>query len=233
MQLSPSAQRVLGSLIEKSLATPQQYPLTRNALRVACNQATGREPVVDYDDNTVEEALAELREPLLVRTEVVRGSRTPTYSHRAEDQLGLDRREQAVIALLLLRGAQTEGELNNRSGRLYGFSSLDEVDQVLTTLAQRGHVERLERRPGEKAERWRHRLGPGDSGDTVAAGATPPRTLTEHEAAVPIVADPQPSELAELRRRIEQLEDEVARLRRRLDDPAPGGAGPFGAGGAP
>ena len=234
MDLSPPAQRVLGCLVEKALATPQQYPLTLNSLRTACNQTTGREPVVDYDDNTVEAALAELREPRLVRTEVVKGSRTPKYSHRLESELGFDQRDHAVVALLLLRGPQTEGEINSRSGRLYEFSSLEEVDEALASLAARGHVERLERRPGEKAQRWRHRLGPGVGGDRP-----------EREPAQTTVADPPPGthqtstgatsaspdtdqlavDVAALRERIQELEGEVARLRERLDAvdrPTPG-----------
>lgn len=172
MELPPPAQRVLGSLVEKALATPQQYPLTLNSLRTACNQSTGREPVVDYDDNTVEAALADLRPANLVRTEVSRGSRTPKYAHRLEEELELDQRDQAVMALLLLRGPQTEGELRNRSDRLYAFSSLEEVDQTLASLADRRHVEHLERRRGEKAARWRHRWGPDPSGAAGSSAAT-------------------------------------------------------------
>jgi len=218
VQMSAPAQRVLGCLVEKALATPQQYPLTLNSLRTACNQSTGRDPVVDYDDNTVERGLADLRERRLVRTEVIRGSRTPKYSHRLEEEAELHQRDQAVVALLLLRGPQTEGELRTRSDRLYAFGSLDEVDGTLRSLAQRDLVERLERRPGEKAERWRHRLGPTGHGADTVAGEAGTADLTDREVSVPVVTSAGTDEVAALRGRVELLEAQVTELRRQLGD---------------
>lgn len=163
MELHPAAQRVLGCLVEKALATPQQYPLSLNALRNACNQTTGRDPVVDYDDEDVRTGLDELKGHQLVRTEYARGSNTPKSAHRLAEQLDLDEAQQALLGLLLLRGPQTIGELRSRSDRLHAFASRELVEAVLQSLAAHRFgalVELQERRPGQKEARWAHLLGP-------------------------------------------------------------------------
>lgn len=163
MELSPRAQRVLGSLVEKSLATPDQYPLSRNALRTACNQRSGREPVMELAENDVLVALEELRSRELTRTVYGRSSRVPKAAHRLDEQLDLSVPQLAVLALLLLRGPQTVGELRSRSGRLHSFGSTDEVATVLQALAEHRFgplAVRLAREPGRREDRWAHLLGP-------------------------------------------------------------------------
>jgi uncharacterized protein YceH (UPF0502 family) len=179
VELSAAGQRVLGCLVEKAMATPQQYPLSLNALRTACNQTTGRQPVVDYDDEDVRAGLDELKHLQLVRTEYARGSRTPKTAHRLDEQLDLDDGQMAVLALLLLRGPQTVGELRSRSDRMHAFASLELVEAVLESLAAHRFgalAELQERRAGQKEARWVHRLGPADAAD----GATPAATTDGH-----------------------------------------------------
>jgi uncharacterized protein len=162
MQLSSKGQRVLGCLVEKSLTTPDQYPLTDNALRSACNQSTGRDPVVAYGDSDVQEGLEDVRQHRLIRTEHTRGARALKTAHRLEDQLELDTPQQALLALLLLRGPQTPGELRSRSTRMHGFVTVGEVEDALARLAAhpRGPlVGQLEREPGRREARWSHLLG--------------------------------------------------------------------------
>ena len=188
MELTAAGQRVLGCLVEKSLATPQQYPLSINALRTACNQTTGRDPVVDYDEADVRAGLDDLKSHELVRTEYARGSRVPKSAHRLAEQLDLDPAQQALVGLLLLRGPQTVGELRSRSGRMHDFTSLELVEAVLQSLANHRFgplVELQERRAGQKEARWAHLLGA-----SVAASDTPDhdgatgRYRTFHDAVV-------------------------------------------------
>ncbi len=184
MQLSPQAQRVLGCLVEKALTTPEQYPLSPNALRTACNQSTGRDPVVDYDDEDVTAGVEELRTHRLVRTEHTRGSRVLKEAHRLADQLELDEAEQAVLALLLLRGPQTVGELRARSGRMHAFDSTDEVEEVLGRLAGRRQplVEQRAREPGRREARWGHLLGDGAERPQPGPAASSDRHRVFHDA---------------------------------------------------
>ena len=172
MELSPPAQRVLGCLVEKALATPQQYPLSANALRTACNQSTGRDPVVDYDDEDVQAGLDDLKAHQLVRTEYARGSRVPKTAHRLGEQLDLDDAQMAVLALLLLRGPQTVGELRSRADRMHAFASRELAEAVLQSLAAHRFgalVALQERQPGQKEARWAHLLG--DREDDAGGGA--------------------------------------------------------------
>lgn len=159
--LSDVDARVLGSLVEKAMATPHQYPLTLNSLVAACNQSTNRDPVVTYDDATVEAALTALREKGVARlVHPSHGARTPKHRHVLDEALGLDEPTLALMCVLLLRGPQTPGELRGRAERLHPFSSTDEVEKVLTFLSERDPalVTRLERRPGQKEARYEHLL---------------------------------------------------------------------------
>lgn len=177
MELTPTGQRVLGSLVEKALATPQQYPLSLNALRTACNQTTGRDPVVALDEDDVRAGLDDLKAQQLVRTEYARGSNVPKSAHRLDEQLDLDEAQQALLALLLLRGPQTVGELRSRSGRMHDFASLELVEAVLGSLAAHRFgalVELQERQPGQKERRWAHLLGPDAPEATASPGADEP-----------------------------------------------------------
>src|SRR6476469_8888081 len=158
-QLDPVQLRVIGCLMEKQRTTPDQYPLTLNALRLACNQATNREPVVDYDEETIRGAVARLRSRGWIRFASGQGSRAAKYRHLIDDALSLDRAEQAVLTVMLLRGPQTPGELKGRTERLYPFGSLADVEDTIQRLIARNYAERIDRRPGQKEDRFGHLLG--------------------------------------------------------------------------
>ena len=154
--------RVLGSLIEKQITTPEYYPLTLNALTNACNQTSNRDPVVSFDDKTVVRALESLREKKLVWMVTGAGSRVPKYEHRMAETFTLAEQEVAVLGVLMLRGPQTVGEIRGRTARMYEFQSLDEVEQVLDALMisePHPFVTKLARQPGTKESRYAHLLG--------------------------------------------------------------------------
>jgi uncharacterized protein len=212
VHLSPVAQRVLGCLVEKQLATPQGYPLSLNALTAAANQTTGRDPVSAYGEREVADGVRELSGQGLVRAAYARRSSTPKYEHLLDEHLEIGTADVAVLAVLLLRGPQTGGELRQRTDRLHAFGSLAEVQQVLEGLA--GHpfgalVELLPRQPGQKEARWRHLLGD-------------PAQPSVHDVAPP---DEQPAPggdgaaalVAALAEEVAALRDRVADLERRLD----------------
>lgn len=162
MELSPQGRRVLGCLLEKSLATPDHYPLSVNALRSACNQSTGRDPVVDFTDEDVRAGLDDLKAAQLVRTEYARGSRTPKSAHRVAEQLDLDEAQQTALAVLLLRGPQTVGEVRSRAGRMHTYASTELVEAVLGSLAAHRFgplAELLAKEPGRREARWTDLLG--------------------------------------------------------------------------
>jgi uncharacterized protein YceH (UPF0502 family) len=218
VQLSEEGARVLGSLVEKALSTPQQYPLTLSALVAACNQTSNREPVVSYDEQTVETALHELKDLRLVRFVLPSHGRSVVrYRQVLDENLGLDARQSAVLAVLLLRGPQTVGELRLRTERMSRFDGLDEVQHVLDLLGGRDEplVTNVGRRPGQKEERWASLLaGPVAPGpdpvtddDTGDAAVAPP-TARQHREADPA---------AELRAEVADLRAEVAGLRDALD----------------
>src|SRR5882672_2594723 len=144
--------RVVGCLLEKQRTTPDAYPLSLNALRLACNQATNRDPVVDYDEATVREALRRLALRGWTRLASGPGSRAPKYRQLIEEDLGLERDESALLAVLMLRGSQTPGELKQRSDRLHHFPDLAAVTQALESLIEEGRVARVARRSGQKEE---------------------------------------------------------------------------------
>jgi uncharacterized protein len=204
-ELTAPEQRVLGCLIEKRWTTPDQYPLSLNALRIACNQSTNRDPVTDYDEGTVREAASRLSRYGLARLASGHGSRATKYRHLAEEALGLSREELAVLAVMLLRGPQTPGELKARSERMASVGSLEELDRVLGTLAERGYARRIERRPGQKEDRYEQLLG-AQAGGPSGESAPPP---VDVDSGVPGSA-------AGIEARVEALEAEVAELRRQL-----------------
>ncbi len=158
--------RVLGCLIEKQRATPDHYPLTLNSLRLACNQSTNREPVVDYDEATIREALGRLGRRRWIRSASGHTSRAAKYRHLLEEELKLSGEDMSLLAVMMLRGPQTPGELKQRTERLFKFESLEEVLMMLDDLIERRLVERLQRRPGQKEERYRQLLG-GDEEDAA------------------------------------------------------------------
>jgi uncharacterized protein YceH (UPF0502 family) len=193
--------RVLGCLIEKQRTTPDGYPLSLNALRLACNQSTNRDPVVEYDEVTIRTALDRLRQKGWARLASGPGSRAAKYRHLFDDALGLSGEETALLCVLMLRGPQTPGELKQRSERLHPFGSLPELEDVLARLAERELVVQLERRPGQKEQRYRQLLG------DEAVQREPP--------AAPVEAEDD-GRLAGLERELRELRDEVRALRAEL-----------------
>jgi uncharacterized protein YceH (UPF0502 family) len=215
-ELSAPEQRVLGCLIEKRWTTPDQYPLSLNSLRLACNQATNRDPVTDYDENTVREAAQRLTRYGLARLASYHGSRSIKYRHLSEEVLGLDRPQLAVLAVLLLRGEQTPGELKGRTERMAQIGTLAEVERILETLGERGYARRLPRRPGQKEDRFIQLLG----GEDPAPGRPP----DEAAAALPaqsVAAPSSSSSSSSLEQRVAALEAEVAALRAEIRSAAP------------
>ena len=158
--------RVLGCLIEKQRTTPDAYPLSLNSLRLACNQATNRDPVVAYEEREIKAALDRMSNRGWTRFASSASSRALKYRHLLDEALQLSGPELSLLGVLMLRGAQTVGELKQRSERLHRFESIAEVAGTLDALAQRELVERLERRPGQKEERWRQLLG-DDSSEAI------------------------------------------------------------------
>jgi uncharacterized protein YceH (UPF0502 family) len=195
--------RVLGCLLEKQRTTPDQYPLSLNALRLACNQTTNRDPVVFYDEGEIRDALQRLARRGWTRLASGAGSRAAKYRQLFDTEVGLAADEVAVLCVLMLRGPQTPGELKQRTERLHRLGTLDDVHQTLDTLAGRELVERLERRPGQKEERYRQLLG-GDSSEEHADEAAPVRT----------------AELG-LEARVAALETELRHVRETLDSLKP------------
>lgn len=211
MELNPVEARVIGSLAEKQLTTPQQYPLTLNALVIACNQTSNRDPVVTYDDTTVELALSSLREAGLLRLVHPSHGRSATrYRQVLDERFGLDARGLSVLAVLLLRGPQTTGELRARTERMADFDNLDEVESELGRLAEGSDplVGRLPRRPGQKEERWAQLLtaepSESDVGSDSGVGATDPAVAVRSVSLGDLVAS--------MRADIDALRDEVQRI---------------------
>jgi uncharacterized protein len=207
VDLTAAEIRVLGCLLEKQRTTPEAYPLSLNALRLACNQSTNRDPVVDYDEATIRDALHRLSRRRWARLASGPGSRAPKYRHLLDEALGLPDDEVAVLTVLMLRGPQTPGELKQRTERLRPLADLDAVHAALGRLIDRELVLRLERRPGQKEERYLERLGE-DADDAPPAPVAAP-------AQAPVAA-PLPAELAaspEPDPRLERLEAELSSLR--------------------
>jgi uncharacterized protein YceH (UPF0502 family) len=197
-QLDAAEARVLGSLMEKEIATPDYYPLSLNALVNACNQKSNREPTVNYDEDTVEVALEGLRaKGLAVR--ISGESRVPKHGQRFTEKYNLGRREAALICVLLLRGPQTIGELRTRTERLYSFDDLEAVEHTLNHLGDMGFVQKLARQAGYKEPRYAHLF----CGDVEVA----------EEAAV-ATAERSPA----LQDRIAALESEVGELKRQFEE---------------
>jgi uncharacterized protein YceH (UPF0502 family) len=220
VDLTTPEQRVLGCLLEKQRTTPDAYPLTLNALRLACNQSTNRDPVVSYDDDTIKDAVARLARRRWVRFASGHGSRAAKYRHLLDEALGLGPAELALLCLLLLRGPQTPGELKGRSERLHQFPDLAAVEATLEALIGRGLTVQLDRRPGQKEERYAHLLGEAEApapAATPVPGAPPPPP----PAPAPTAPAPRAAERGEwddgLALRVSRLEDEVAQLRAAVD----------------
>ena len=205
MDADPVEIRVLGCLLEKQRTTPDAYPLSLNALRLACNQTTNRDPVVELDEQTIRNALERLSRKGWVRLASGPGSRAAKYRHLLDSALSLSDAELALLAVLMLRGPQTPGELKQRSERLHPFASLDDVERALEGLVARELADRLVRRPGQKEVRYAQLLG-----DDAEEG-----TRTD-DAPEPPAADA--ARLEGLERRVAAIEERLAELLERVDD---------------
>jgi uncharacterized protein len=208
VDLTPEEVRVLGCLMEKQVTTPDQYPLSLNALVSASNQTTNRDPIVRYTDREIETALTSLRERGLTRIVYSPSNRVPKHRHIADDVLDLDPGAQAVLTVLLLRGAQTVGEIKGRTERMHAFADLGQVEHVIDSLAARPDplVVRLNRRPGQKEPRVMHLVGgPVSLDDDTDDHGTGPTGATRLDR------------IAELEARVAVLEETVERFRGLLD----------------
>jgi uncharacterized protein YceH (UPF0502 family) len=213
--LSEAEARVLGSLAEKQVTTPDYYPLTMNALVHACNQISNRDPVVQYDERRVEEAVESLRLKNLVYIFYGAESRVPKYKHMMREVLSLSEPELAALCVLMLRGPQTVGEVRGRTGRMHEFADLREVEETLDGLAHRDEplVAKLPRQAGRKEARYAHLLSgqpavEEEAEGQLAASAAAPRTRageSERVARLEAEVERLGGELAEMRRQFEEF----------------------------
>lgn len=204
--------RVLGSLIEKQITTPEYYPLTLNSLTLACNQKNNRNPVTSFNENDVAQAVESLREKNLVYVFYGSTSRVPKYKHVAPEVLHLGPAEIAIICVLLLRGSQTPGELRGNGSRMYEFSGLEEVEETLSGLISREPeplVARLPRQPGQKEVRFAHLLSGEIEVDVSSA--------SEHGAAETPSRRPSADRIEKLEQQVASLSEEMQSLREQLD----------------
>jgi len=212
--------RVLGCLIEKQRTTPDAYPLSLNALRSACNQTTNRDPVAFYEESDVAAALRRLAQRGWTRLASGAGSRARKYRHLLPEAIDVDPSETALLAVLMLRGPQTPGELKQRSERLHGFESLDAVHTTLDRLVTRGLAARHPRRPGQKEDRYEQLLGGG--GDAAAEEPLAPgadRDAGDAADAGPAAVGPAGEDrLERMQRELAELRAEVTSLRESLGD---------------
>jgi uncharacterized protein YceH (UPF0502 family) len=203
--------RVLGSLLEKEITTPEYYPLSVNALLNACNQKSNRDPVVHWDEETLDGALYTLREKGLLLNITGVGSRVPKYGHRISEKLNLGRRELAILCELMLRGPQTLGELRTRAERMHPFGDLSEVESVLDHMP--GLVVKLPRRPGEKEARYAHLL----SGEPQVSAALPDSEVNSQGLASPSRIGILEADVAELRRELQELKQQFAGFQKQFE----------------
>lgn len=206
--LNPVEVRVLGALIEKEITTPEYYPLTLNGLTTACNQKSNRDPVVSLEEKAVVRALESLREKGLARQVSGVDMRVPKHYHLFDEKMGLTRPQVAALCVLMLRGPQTVGEIRGRSGRLYEFAGLEEVERVLVELAERTEgalVVQLARQPGRKESRYAHVLmGEPEEEDAQTEGPV-------DAAALEVRAENE--RIAALEEQVKALRDELADVR--------------------
>lgn len=213
--LSLAETRVLGALLEKEMATPEYYPMTRNSLLAACNQKTARDPVTDLDEDEVDAALGSLREQGLAALVATAGGRTAKFRHRIDDAFTLEPGEKAILCVLLLRGPQTIGELRTRTERLHRFDSLEDVSETLQELmGDQGHpplAVALPRTPGRKEIRHAHRLS-----DPASSPATnSPEEPSSDDAPAP---GGHGKRIAELEQRVQELESRLNVLQSAFDE---------------
>jgi uncharacterized protein len=211
LRLDAQEIRVLGSLLEKEITTPEYYPLSVNALLNACNQKSNRDPLVHWEEETLESALYTLREKGLLLNITGAGSRVPKYGHRISEKLNLGRRELAILCELMLRGPQTLGELRTRAERMHPFGDLAEVEAVLDHMP--GLVAKLERRPGEKEARYAHLL----SGEPQVSAAPPDSEANAQGPAPASRIGNLEADVAELRRELQELKQQFAGFQKQFE----------------
>ena len=209
--LRPEEVRVLGSLLEKEVTTPEYYPLSLNALVNACNQKSNRDPVVEFDSDTVEQALQLLRDKGLLLAITGAGSRVPKYGHRISEKLNLGRRELAILCELMVRGPQTLGELRTHCERMHAFDDLAEVEAVIERLPEL--IVKLSRRPGEKEVRYAHLLSGTPVIPETAEGGPETRADRSDLVATGRGAD----RIAALESEVAQLRDEIENLKHQFE----------------
>jgi uncharacterized protein YceH (UPF0502 family) len=209
-ELNALETRILGCLLEKERFAPENYPLSLNGLTIACNQSTNRDPVTNYDERTVESGLDSLREKKLATLVHTAGARVPKYRHKLPEHFDLDSAETAILCVLLLRGAQTAGELRQRCERMHPFTGLDAVEQCLAGLEKedRGLVSQLPQRPGQKERRFIQRLSSAatlaePAGETIEAASIPALPLAERVAALEALTSELQTEIQRLRAELE------------------------------
>jgi uncharacterized protein YceH (UPF0502 family) len=207
--------RVVACLVEKQRTTPDAYPLSLNALRLACNQSTNRDPVVSYGEAEVSEALRRLALRGWARLASGAGSRARKYRHLLPEALAVDEEELALLAVMMLRGPQTPGELKQRSERLHSFADLGAIQQTLERLLERELVVRQPRRPGQKEERYEQVLG--ESGEDAASREETEPSFAPAAPTSPSVA-PEEDRLERLERELAELRTQVASLREALGE---------------
>jgi uncharacterized protein YceH (UPF0502 family) len=207
--------RVVGCLVEKQRTTPDAYPLSLNALRLACNQSTNRDPVVAYEEAEVSEALRRLALRGWTRLASGAGSRARKYRHLLPEALGVDEGELALLAVMMLRGPQTPGELKHRSERLHSFTDLGAVQETLERLLGRELIVRHPRRPGQKEERYQQVLDGGGEDAASPEGTEP--SVAPAAPPSPSVA-PEEDRLERLERELAELRTQVASLREALGE---------------
>ncbi|MCF7912365.1 MAG: DUF480 domain-containing protein [Candidatus Cloacimonetes bacterium] len=212
MELTEIEIRIIGALIEKELTTPEYYPLTLNGLRNACNQKSNRNPVMKITEEQLLNALDELRGKKLAIFSEGQGQRVLKYKHNAEETLGVDQRELSLLAVLFLRGAQTQGELRQRTQRMHEFDSLEEIQQFLSGLAGREEplVRQLARQPGQKEQRYIHLLSAyTEAENELSAPDEPSESLADLVASLNDRIDELQRELAELKLEYQNFKHEL------------------------
>lgn len=210
IQLSPVEARVLGALIEKDITTPDYYPLSLNALVNACNQKNNRDPVMSLDENAARDALSSLQEKRLAGPASGADSRVTKYEHRMQEAFNFDRKQIAILCVLLLRGPQTPGELRGRTERMYSFEALEDVQATLQRLGEGGFVSALPRQPGTKETRYSHLFSgePSVPQHALSAEGAPPRAdrLAQME-----------EEIQELRNEIRELKEQFSSFKGKFE----------------
>jgi uncharacterized protein YceH (UPF0502 family) len=221
MELTDTEVRVLGALVEKEMSTPDNYPLSLNALTTACNQKTSRDPVAEYDDQTVLDAIELLRQRQMAATLTGRDHRVPKYRHWLPETLRIGNRELAVLCVMMLRGPQTIGELKERTHRLHEFEDLSSVETCLQKLAERQPeplAVLLPRRPGEREPRWAHLMSgepvlPAEPERYAAAEPPPRRPASDYESRIASLEE----KVDLLCEKMEQLVQQLESFRRQFE----------------